>query len=110
MADATQLLSISVEGADARGTGAGATASTIVPDPAAEYRFRAPDEALLRSIATATGGAYHPTPAVTGQRDRRQPDGPPSALAGTDRAGARPVVLRLAAAKDPGVRAAVTQR
>ncbi len=63
MADATQVLSISVEGADARGATAGATASTVVPDPAAEYRFRAPDETLLRSIATATGGAYHPTPA-----------------------------------------------
>jgi Ca-activated chloride channel homolog len=63
MADAAQLLSISVEGAEARPASAGATASTIVPDPAAEYRFRSPDETLLRSIATATGGAYHPTPA-----------------------------------------------
>jgi Ca-activated chloride channel family protein len=63
MADATQLLRISVEGADARTASGGATASTVVPDPAAEYRFRAPDETLLRSIASATGGAYHPTPA-----------------------------------------------
>jgi hypothetical protein len=63
MADAAQLLGISVEGADPRPMTAGATASTIVPDPAAEYRFRLPDETLLRSIATATGGAYHPTPA-----------------------------------------------
>ena len=64
MADAAQLLSISVEGADARPAPAGATASTIVPDPAAEYRFRPPDEALLRSIASATGGAWQPTPAA----------------------------------------------
>ena len=55
MADAAQLLSLNVEGADARPATAGATASTIVPDPAAEYRFRAPDETLLRSIAAATG-------------------------------------------------------
>ena len=72
MADATQLLSISVEGADARTATGGATASTVVPDPAAEYRFRAPDETLLRSIASATGGAYHPPPAslanATGDR------------------------------------------
>ena len=27
-------------------------------------RFRAPDEALLRSIASATGGTWHPTPAT----------------------------------------------
>jgi Ca-activated chloride channel family protein len=34
----------------------------IVPDAAAEYRFRPPDEALLRSIADATGGAWRPSP------------------------------------------------
>jgi len=63
MADAGQLLNISVEGADSRPATAGATASTVVPDPAAEYRFRPPDEALLRSIAAATGGTWHPTAA-----------------------------------------------
>jgi uncharacterized membrane protein len=82
MAEAAQILSLSVEGADARPATAGATASTIVPDPAAEYRFRAPDETLLRSIATATGGAYHPTPAAlanaTGDsRTARRPLWPP---------------------------------
>jgi len=82
MADATQLLSISVEGIDARTAPGGATASTVVPDPAAEYRFRAPDETLLRSIASATGGAYHPTPAslanATGDsRTARRPLWPP---------------------------------
>jgi hypothetical protein len=29
----------------------------VVPDPAAEYRFRPPDQAALESIAAATGGA-----------------------------------------------------
>ena len=82
MADAAQLLSLSVEGAEARPVTAGATASTIVPDPAAEYRFRAPDETLLRSIATATGGAFHPTAAAlanaTGDsRTARRPLWPP---------------------------------
>jgi Mg-chelatase subunit ChlD len=82
MADAAQLLSLSIEGADARPSTAGATASTIVPDPAAEYRFRAPDETLLRSIAAATGGAFHPTPAdlanATGDsRTARRPLWPP---------------------------------
>ena len=82
MADPAQLLSLSVEGAEARPATAGATASTIVPDPAAEYRFRAPDETLLRSIATATGGAFHPTPAAlanaTGDsRTARRPLWPP---------------------------------
>jgi uncharacterized membrane protein len=32
----------------------------IVPDPDAEYRFRPPDDPLLRSIAAATGGRYAP--------------------------------------------------
>ena len=63
MADARQLLDIGIEGANARPTAAGATAATVVPDPAAEYRFRAADEALLRSIAAATGGTWKPTAA-----------------------------------------------
>jgi Ca-activated chloride channel family protein len=32
----------------------------VVADPAAEYRFRSIDEALLKSIALATGGAWMP--------------------------------------------------
>ena len=82
MADAAQILSLGIEGADARPATAGATASTIVPDPAAEYRFRAPDETLLRSIASATGGAWHPTPeslanAAGDSRTARRPLWPP---------------------------------
>jgi CO dehydrogenase/acetyl-CoA synthase delta subunit len=30
----------------------------------AEYRFRAPDEDLLKAIASGTGGAWRPTPAA----------------------------------------------
>lgn len=57
IADASQPLTLTIAGEDA------ATASRIVvPDPAAEYRFRPPDETLLKSIASATGGAWHPTP------------------------------------------------
>jgi uncharacterized membrane protein len=63
-ADSRQLLSISVEGADSRQATAGATAATVVPDSAAEYRFRPADEALLRSIAEATGGTWRPTAAA----------------------------------------------
>jgi uncharacterized membrane protein len=32
----------------------------VIPDPNAEYRFRPADEALLETIASATGGAVHP--------------------------------------------------
>ena len=62
MADATQPITIALDGPDASSTGV--TTGTVLPDPAAEYRFRAPDEALLRSIAAATGGTWHPTPAT----------------------------------------------
>ena len=61
VADATQPLTVSVEGAAA---GTGITSRTVLPDAAAEYRFRPPDEGLLRSIASSTGGAYHPDAAA----------------------------------------------
>ena len=38
----------------------GTMTRVIVADPAAEYRFRPTDEALLRSIASATGGTWKP--------------------------------------------------
>jgi len=60
VADAAQMLTVSVEGAAA---GAGITARSVLPDAAAEYRFRPTNEGLLQSIAASTGGAYHPTPA-----------------------------------------------
>jgi hypothetical protein len=82
MADARQLLSISIDGADSRPPTPGATTATIVPDPAAEYRFRPPDETLLRSIASATGGAWQPSAAslanaATDTRTARRPLWPP---------------------------------
>ena len=63
-------------------TTAGPVTRTIVPDPVAEYRFAPPDEALLQSIATATGGAWRPAPAalVNSAADRttdRRPLWPP---------------------------------
>jgi uncharacterized membrane protein/uncharacterized protein YegL len=57
--DAAQPVTISLTGADAA-TLDGPTVRHVVPDPAAEYRFRPPDEALLKSIASATGGAWRP--------------------------------------------------
>jgi Ca-activated chloride channel homolog len=61
--DATQPITISLAGPDA-GTLEGPTVRHVVPDPAAEYRFRPPDEGLLKSIASATGGAWHPDAAA----------------------------------------------
>jgi uncharacterized protein (DUF58 family) len=57
--DASQPLTISVSGPD----GAGQT-RLILPDPAAEYRFRPPDTAVLAGIAEATGGAVSPDAAA----------------------------------------------
>jgi Ca-activated chloride channel homolog len=57
--DAAQPVTISLAGPDA-GKLEGPTVRDVVPDPAAEYRFRPPDEALLKSIASATGGAWRP--------------------------------------------------
>lgn len=61
VADALETLRVSVTDA---GTDQGTAAATrlLVPDPMAEYRFRPPDDDLLTSIASATGGAWKPTP------------------------------------------------
>lgn len=61
VADARETLSVSVTDA---GTDEGTAAATrlLVPDPMAEYRFRPPDDDLLKSIASGTGGAWKPTP------------------------------------------------
>jgi hypothetical protein len=51
IADATQPLTVTVEGGESvRAT------RLVLPDPAAEYRFRAPDAASLAAIAESTGG------------------------------------------------------
>jgi Ca-activated chloride channel family protein len=62
VANATRPLTIAMSGAEA-GDGIGVASRVILPDPAAELRFRPGDEAMLRSIATATGGAWHPASA-----------------------------------------------
>jgi Ca-activated chloride channel homolog len=60
VAGAWQPLAVSV-------AGQGAAATRIVaPDAHAEYRLGPPDEALLRSIAGATGGRWNPAPADLG--------------------------------------------
>ncbi len=57
IADARQPLAVSVADAAAPAT---APSRTIVPDPAAEYRFQPADESLLQAISSATGGAWKP--------------------------------------------------
>lgn len=59
VADATQPLTIQLAGAEAGGLGV--RSRTVLPDAAAEYRFRPIDEPLLRSIAAATGGSWRPS-------------------------------------------------
>jgi Ca-activated chloride channel family protein len=61
MADATQPITITLDGAEGDPAAGGVTSGTVLPDIAAEYRFRAADETLLRSIASATGGSWQPT-------------------------------------------------
>jgi Ca-activated chloride channel family protein len=58
VADAAQPLTVTVDGA---AVGTGITSRSVLPDPAAEYRFRPTDAGLLRTIASATGGMYQPT-------------------------------------------------
>jgi hypothetical protein len=77
VADSGQLLTVTTTGTDT-----GITSRVVVPDVAAEYRFRPPDEAMLRSIASATGGAWHADAAalanVSGDlRTERRPVWPP---------------------------------
>ena len=57
LADARRPIAVSLAGPPA-----GADASRlVVPDPQAEYRFRAPDVSMLESIAAASGGKFQPT-------------------------------------------------
>jgi uncharacterized membrane protein len=59
VADAARLVTIATS--DPAG---GSISRIIVPDEAAEYRFRPTDEALLKSLATATGGSWKPETAA----------------------------------------------
>jgi len=49
---------------DETGKIGGVTSRVVVPDAAAEYRFKPPDERLLKSLALATGGQWRPTAAT----------------------------------------------
>jgi len=71
VANASEALTISVEGADSI-----KATRYVLPDNAAEYRFREPDDARLRAIAEATGGRLGATAgaireAATAQAARR---------------------------------------
>jgi Ca-activated chloride channel homolog len=59
LADASRAVTVST--AD---PGGGSISRVIIPDEAAEYRFRPTDEALLKSIASATSGSWKPEPAA----------------------------------------------
>jgi uncharacterized membrane protein len=77
VADASQPVIVTTTGPES-----GITSRVIVPDPAAEYRFRPPDEGLLRSMASATGGTWQPTAATLANaagdhRTERRPAWPP---------------------------------
>jgi Ca-activated chloride channel homolog len=66
VADASQTLTITVNG-----TPPTVAARLIVPDPAAEYRFRPADTALLASIAQATDGVMNPDAAALAKAGAR---------------------------------------
>jgi hypothetical protein len=59
VADASQPISVTTSGSES-----GITSRVVVPDGAAEYRFRPADEGLLRSMAAATGGTWQPAAAA----------------------------------------------
>ena len=62
--DAAQPLTFEVDAQEA-----GITSRVVMPDPAAEYRFRTVDEEALKSIASATGGTWMPTAESLANRD-----------------------------------------
>ena len=67
IASASQPLAVSLSGEPAP-----APSRTVIPDPAAELRWRAPDDDLLKAIAVATGGAWQPSPdALRARPDER---------------------------------------
>ena len=77
VADASRPLEVTL--ADAHpGDVSGIASRVVLPDAAAEYRFRAADEPRLRSLAVATGGAWRPGPealasAAGDRRTERRP-------------------------------------
>lgn len=84
VADARQPLTVTVT--DGTENAVAAQSRTILPDPAAEYRFMPADEDLLRAVASATGRAWRPASdalaAQPGERGtKRRPLWPPLVLA-----------------------------
>ncbi|MDQ3214331.1 MAG: VWA domain-containing protein [Acidobacteriota bacterium] len=71
VADARTPLSVRVAGEP--DAAPGVAARFVLPDAAAEYRFGPADEARLRAVASATGGAWRPGPEAltTDAADRR---------------------------------------
>jgi hypothetical protein len=74
---------VTVSAADPAG---GVVERMVVPDPAAEYRFRATDEQMLTSIAASTGGALRaPASALAAapgdRHSKRRPLWPPLTVA-----------------------------
>jgi Ca-activated chloride channel family protein len=88
VADAGEPLAVTLQDTGAAGT-PGIASRVVLPDTAAEYRFRPADDAALRAIATATGGAWRPGPEAlaSASGDRR-----------TERRPVWPVFLGLALA------------
>jgi uncharacterized membrane protein len=66
VADARQPLVVSV--GEAGTTDDVKPSRTIVPDLAAELRFAPADDELLKAVASATGGAWLPSPAALGAK------------------------------------------
>jgi hypothetical protein len=69
IAAADQPLTVSASGPDGDWT----LRRHVLPDLQAEYRFQPPDEALLRSLASATGGVFRPSPSDLRQAGRSEP-------------------------------------
>jgi uncharacterized membrane protein len=77
VADARERLAVTLAGSES-GAATGVASRVVLPDAAAEYRFRPADEARLRSLAVATGGAWRPGPealaaAAGDRRTERRP-------------------------------------
>ena len=73
LADASRSVTVT-----ATDVGGAAISRSILVDEAVEYRFRPADEALLKSIASATGGSWQPevtalTAASTDRHSERRP-------------------------------------
>lgn len=71
--DADETFAATVVGDSATGDEGSVSSAYIVPDVNAERRLREPDEPLLRTIASATGGAWRPdAPALAGRPDEHR--------------------------------------